>query len=374
MVLALSFVLAFSGPKKNSREFVQAQMKTCFSSGGKNQCYRKAAEAFLKKLDIEQILEIFRTTEKIQEIFARCHEVTHYLGRAAYDRKGSVPAAYAVGSDVCHGGFYHGVLEAHFKKKDFAYLDASNEELAREIVGICGRVEDYEVPRTHSECIHGIGHAMMFITEADLPRSLGLCDPLTGVSLQEVCYSGVFMENSSSSTNFDHPTKYLRADDPLYPCTALPEKYLKLCYKYQSSYFAELTRWDWRQTIDWCFRVPPAYRAGCFNVIGSNQVGYQQDISVMLGTCDLILQDNEARRNCIRGVVDGLAGRYVGDASRIVSFCALNDAPSKPVCYSAMGRALGTWTRDAQRISGLCGQIEGKDYMSLCAKPTEVVY
>lgn len=220
-------------PRENSDSFVRSRMKTCLENGGRNHCYQDAANALLGQLSPKEILTSFEAQELYPEIFSRCHEVTHYVGRAAYAETKSVALAYEQCAPACHGGCYHGVIEGYLKQKNISVNQVNDTTVTQEIRTACGDERDYDAPRIYWECFHGIGHALMFITDSDLMRSLRLCDALPEQGQREACYSGAFMENSSSSTNVDHPSKYLDPRDPMYPCTVLEEKYLNLCYQYQ---------------------------------------------------------------------------------------------------------------------------------------------
>ena len=87
-------------------------------------------------------------------------------------------------------------------------INAADEaSFQAEIPLVCGNEAEYEAPVVYFECTHGVGHGAMFVTEGDVPVSLKLCDALSGEAALHSCYSGVFMENSSSSTSQDHPSK-----------------------------------------------------------------------------------------------------------------------------------------------------------------------
>ena len=89
-------------------------------------------------------------------------------------------------------------------------LNAQDQTMIRrEIATVCGKETDYAAPLTYRECVHGLGHGAMYITDSDLNQALALCNALSNQKDQEACYSGVFMENSSSSTNIDHPSKFI---------------------------------------------------------------------------------------------------------------------------------------------------------------------
>lgn len=347
---------------------IRNRMKMCFQNGGRNHCYRDAAEAFLGLVSPKEIMASLEAQESYPEIFSRCHEVTHYVGRAVHEQTGSVAQAYEQCTPVCHGGCYHGVIEAYLKDKHISLQGIEDTTVAKEIRSVCGREQDYRAPQTYWECLHGIGHALMFVTDSDLVRSLYLCDALPEQGQREACYGGVFMENSSSSTSIDHPSKYLDPQNPMYPCTALEKKYLNLCYQYQSSYFAELTHWQWKDTIALCNKVPRAYRKGCFHIIGTNQVGYTQDNQRRKHTCDLIANP-DFKRSCVSGVASALGGRYVGQPQQMMTFCSLVDAENKKACYRQMGNALFSWGDDAATRRNICNQITDPDGSNWCFAP-----
>ena len=338
--------------------YVLKKMGNChknYQSG----CYLEAAADFMQHFGMRKVLDIFEAEESKPQIFARCHEVTHYLGRLEYKNKQSIMEAYKECSPVCHGGCYHGVIEGYFLQKNISVY--GNPNITGEILKACGKLEDYEQSRLYYECQHGIGHAMMLITGDELPDSLKLCDSLRNSEEREACYSGVFMESSSSSTNDYHTSKYTKADDPLYPCDILDDRYLRLCYSYQSSYFSIITKYSWDETIKLCNMVPEKYRDGCFKIMGSNQVGFTQNQTLMKDDCYLI-KDDKMRDFCVQGVVDSLGGRYKGDINRIVNFCGAVNYENKESCYRRMGVQLSGW--DQKNTSG-CNKAEEK-YKQFC--------
>lgn len=341
---------------KNSDFSIRSRMSACFQNGGRNHCYRDVADTLLSWLSPKEILASFERQESYPEIFSRCHEVTHYVGRAAYAQTKNVPLAYDQCIPVCHGGCYHGVLEEYLKEKNVSLNRIDDATVTQEISTVCGEEKNYNALRIYWECFHGIGHALMFITNSDLVRSLRLCDTLPGQGQRETCYGGAFMENSSSSTSLDHPSKYLNADNPMYPCTILEKKYLNLCYQYQSSYFAEITNWQWEKTIDLCNQVPIAYREGCFHIIGTNQVGYTQDNNQRKHTCDLIANPN-FKKFCVSGVASALGGRYVNQPDYMIAFCALVDAQDKEICYRQMDAEIRSWGTDPATHRNICNII-----------------
>lgn len=375
MVLLIYFLVYFL-PAKNEfgfrrinnsedvTEYIKSELGICYEMKGSHKCYQSAAKLFMQQFDYEEILAEFRSGEDFREIFSRCHEVAHYIGRDAYKIERSIPVLFSKRAEACWGGFYHGVVEGYFEAKQ----TTSPQRLAEEIKLACGKKEDYESPRAWSECIHGIGHALMFISNGDLPKSLKYCDELPSQQ-SDTCYGGVFMENSSSSTNMDHPTEYLRSGDPFYPCNILDEKYLHSCYSYQSSYFAELSDWDWEKTAQLCARVPEPYQDRCFLTIGTNQVGFTGDLPKMHQTCAL-MPTLARERICTEGVVDGLSGRFRSNPAKLIEFCSTAPEWLKKDCWSRIGTSASDWTAEKNDVKLICKTSDMELYEA-CRKSYE---
>lgn len=351
--------------QSDATSLIKSEMLKCYKIQGKNKCYEKASQDFLNKFPLEEIMRVIEKNESLPEFYANCHELTHYLGRNEYKRLKSVIDALPKGSHACFEGYQHGVVEGYFTKKIIQAGSMKDSDISIEVPRVCGSRAEYQKNELFNQCLHGIGHAMMLLTESDLPRSLNLCNSLELRSDKELCYSGVFMENSSSSTNKDHPSKFFKKDDPMYPCTILEKKYLRMCYRLQGTKFLEFAGYDWSKTIGTCEKIPKDYLEECYISIGSLQVGYTQDFKKMQENCNLIKLP-VYRKKCIEGVVSTLSVRFGGDASRIITFCSLVNPDYKKTCYTQMGRSLKQWTKNKSELERLCGTIIEKEYLGLC--------
>lgn len=345
---------------QNEGEYVRAQMKLCYQVNGRDDCYKKVADLFSKQFDLKKTLSLFAANEGYPEIYSRCHETTHYLSRNEYQKIKSIAQVYAQCDSTCHGGCYHGVLEQHLKDKNLATV-----QLFVEFPKVCGKSEDFAAPLIFNECQHGLGHAAMFVTDMDVPGSLSLCDTLESQNAQDRCYSGVFMENSSSSTNNDHPGRYVKAEDPLFPCNTLDQKYAKLCYRYQSSYFAIITNHNWKETASLCLTAPDEYHNDCFRTIGTNQVGFTQDPDQMRQNCSL-MPTPHFQEVCIQGVISSYSYRFVGDIGKMENFCAKVAKSYQEACFRQIGVSILDWTADKNTALGLCDNLSNSQFTSWC--------
>ena len=348
-------------PNEDINLYVRSQMKKCYETDGRDGCYKKAADILYNQFGLAKTLQVFKQNEGYVEIYARCHETTHYLSRLEYEKQKSISKVYAQCDSTCHGGCYHGTLEAYLKEK----TDEPGFNLNNKFAKVCGKSQDYQKPIEFNECLHGMGHAAMFVTEMELLQSLKLCDAISDQEHKERCYTGVFMENSSSSTSFDHASIYIKKDDPFYPCNSLDEKYQSLCWQYQSSYFSIISRQDWKKVADLCLQIPAKYQDRCFRTIGTNQVGFTQSLETMKKDCDLMPGEN-FKNICVAGVVSSLSYRFVGDMQKMIDFCELTDPQNKESCFKQIGSGILDWDRDKNMAKNQCQKIPDPQGKSWC--------
>lgn len=368
LLLIVILITAYGrGPSSNiSKEelnkFIGDKMIECGNQGN-NACYKNMADILATDYKIKDVLEIFEQNENNPIFFAKCHTTLHFLGQEAYKIAKNTSRALAEGTPICFAGFYHGVLEAYLTEKD---LINNETELAKVIPNLCGTENNFAVKKIYNECLHGLGHALMFATGDNLPTSLKLCDALKSEADRNWCYSGSFMENSTSSTNKDHPSKYLKSDDPMYPCNILESKYGNTCYMLQSFYFAEISKYDWGKTEKLCKQIPKEYQAGCFNAIGQTLVGFTQDLKVMRDSCYSMENKND-RISCLYGIIGGLGERYNDGWSRVLTFC--NDTVAeedKSKCYYRAIESSRNWISDENTLRTFCSQIDAKTARNQC--------
>lgn len=355
--------LRLKNEDEDEGSYLRSQMDYCFNWGGRDYCYKDLATILTFQFSLPQILDLLQKNEQYSGVFARCHELTHYLTRLAYTKEKSISAVYEKCSSVCHGGCYHGAIEQYLSDKKLSLDNIS--KINQEIPKVCGKQEDYKVPLLYDECIHGIGHGTMYINDGDLIVALNLCDNLQSQKGREGCYSGAFMENSSSSTNLDHPSKFIKADDPMYPCNILDQKYLPLCFRYQSSHFAIISQSNWVEVARLCKMVPQEYQKMCFLTVGSNQVGFTQDFKLIKDDC-MLMPDTLEQDFCFQGVVDALAIRYRGDARRGFQFCSQLESNFQASCFKQYGHSISSWSNNPLERIKLCEEIGNPQFAKWC--------
>ena len=296
---------------------------SCLEQGFGNLAYEEGPKVALKEFDKEIAAD--------PEIERNCHRIAHMIGAAALVRfDGRVGKAFAEGSASCWSGYYHGILER-------AYKDVGSDELGPVSRDLCS---DADVRRTAFiayQCVHGLGHGLMLFTNYDLPRSLSVCDELATSWDQTSCTGGVFMENISSS--YGITSKWLRDDDPIYPCKTVAERHKLYCYLMVTSRILPFVNYDFAKAGQMCRKSDKAWITTCFQSLGRDASG-QTPREREGDPRDL----REGRRHGdgvrLRGGARPHEQRR-GLASVRRVLCAKAAAPLQDYCFEGIGTILG---------------------------------
>jgi hypothetical protein len=182
--------------------------------------------------------------------------------------------------------------------------------------------------RFRYQCLHGLGHAIMFFASYNLTNSLEVCDALEDDWSRNSCYGGVFMENVFNSIN---EKKNFSSTDYHAPCSRLDAKYRHECYMMQTSRMTEMGLAA-EGILEQCAK------AGDFREVCAQSLGRDLSNESRLGErreaakkCELA--SGEIRRACVRGVVYALVDN-TWDGRYALPFCAaLSSADDQEDCF-----------------------------------------
>lgn len=291
------------------------QFATCNQRPDNRDCLKNLAEQ--TTLPLPEVFKLITEHEQEPVLFSQCHTYLHFLGQVALEKTGDIGTVLRSGNSICFSGFYHGALEVYLQK----HLGEVDEaQLQALLPTVCKPLEGTS-PKNFGECLHGLGHSLMFFADLQLPQALTWCDSLTDGGQRTSCYGGAFMENTTSSTNPDHPGKFLKADDPLYPCSILEDKYLASCYTLQGQYFVQKNEFNFIKASDLCQTVPSNYQIICFNAIGQTVVGFTTNTEELANTCDQLPVDTLYKDSCDYGVIRTMFERYDMPIEQAVAVC-----------------------------------------------------
>jgi hypothetical protein len=288
-----------------------AQVKACLRQSEGAECLDKLFREMLKTHSTEQALALIQSFEgQDPELRRDCHPVVHAVGRETFRLKGNIHDSFSACDQTCYSGCYHGSVE-RFLRGEEIYSQANKHPSQAELKQKAATACDPRLPgRLRFQCLHGLGHALLYFSRYQLISSLQVCDALAEDWSRASCYGGVFMENVASATP---ESRDLSPTDYHYPCNRLNEKYRGECYVMQTSRMVEMGL-SIPELFQECAKAG-AYRGQCSLSVGRDLSNHVRtgDTAGVARKCGLA--QGEDRLACIRGVVYALIdntwdGRY----------------------------------------------------------------
>jgi hypothetical protein len=280
-------------------------------------CYKKQLTDITNKQGPIAAISVIKSSyTKVPYVKSECHQLMHVIGRAALIKyNDDIAQTYSHGDQFCWSGYYHGAIEELGNVKGLAYLVANSNAICAKIPG----------KSTHSfyyyNCVHGMGHGFMFVENGNLFAALKDCDSLTDSWDSTSCYGGVFMQNvmneqapdEESDTAGTTQQSYLKADQPMYPCTAVDEKYKDQCYLMQTSYALQTVNYDFNKVFNICSQVESQFRDTCYTSLGRDASGNSiSDANKTKSTC-LEGPTEEAQKYCVHGAAMDFVSYFHSD-------------------------------------------------------------
>lgn len=298
-------------------------------------CYKKELSTITANQGPQAAFSLVKNEyEKVPYVKSQCHQLAHVIGRAAYARYGNITDTFAQGDQFCWSGYYHGAMEQLTDEKGYDYTLNNVNQICK------GIAEKQRYSFYHYNCVHGLGHGFMFVIEgANLFKALESCDKLSDSWEAQSCWGGVFMQNIMNVQGPDadpaQTPKYLRASEPMYPCTAVAEKYKLQCYLMQTSYALQAVGYDFTKVFALCNGVEQTYQTTCYTSVGRDASGQsvsnaqQTKATCMLGSSVL------ARTYCIQGAAKDFVSYFHSDV-QAKQLCSILETSLQPDCYQTV--------------------------------------
>ncbi|HEY7731502.1 MAG TPA: hypothetical protein VH950_11415 [Gaiellaceae bacterium] len=295
----------------------------CLEQAYGNLAYTKGPKLTLKRFAADMAAD--------SEVERDCHRIVHNIGSASLARnKGDVGRTFAEGDSTCWSGYYHGILERALK--------GATEDivLKARVRALCKEVLATEPTFTAYQCVHGLGHGLMIRTGLDLPYSLKMCESLATPWEQTSCDGGVFMENFN--TSYGVQSRFLKDDQPLYPCTEVAERHKLYCYLQITDRVLQLNGYDFAAAGRTCLESEREWVATCFQSYGRSASGTSRlDQQKLLSLCGRAPATGQPE--CVFGAVRDIASNDAG-GKRAMAFCGAVRDPFRGRCFYGLGTIL----------------------------------
>ncbi|QQG37858.1 MAG: hypothetical protein HYS26_04520 [Candidatus Kaiserbacteria bacterium] len=193
-MLLLLGVFAFV--RETTTESARSIIAACDKESNHAFCYEREVAALYPEMPLKAIFAIVREIRRADSGYQFCHVLAHKLGeRIVADNPDAWLDAIPLNppDGLCSNGFMHGVIGGRFR------AEVLTEDALQKLIPDFSRACEPRGSWNPSEldkaiCYHGLGHLYVFLTDADIPRSLQLCKKTTSDRTQRMCLEGVFMQ------------------------------------------------------------------------------------------------------------------------------------------------------------------------------------
>jgi hypothetical protein len=136
------------------------------------------------------------------------------------------------------------------------------------------------------------------------------------------------------------PSRQLRAQEPLYPCTAVDDKYKVECYAEQTAYALHMRQGDFDAVFKLCRDEAGDFRNACYEGLGGDAaikvsklvIGANAQAQALSALC-VRAPDDEARAGCVAGAVKTIVDDTAGEDAQARALCAaLKDQNLATLC------------------------------------------
>ena len=315
-------------PVESGTPFQVQGEELCVANPTDFSCYEEFFQEAVRQEGIPAAFASLREAYQGNDyVRAQCHPLTHVIGRTAVLLFSSVGEAYQHGDSFCWSGYYHGVMEGIVDVIGYSNITSSMDSICKDVAA------ERQYSFDHYNCVHGLGHGVMVLTQNELFDSLNICDNLQDPWERSSCWSGVFMENIIVD-NKNHFTKYLNPADPLYPCNAVDEQYKGTCYLMQTSYMLKVTGEDFARVFTLCSTAEPGFQGICYQSLGRDASGHSvSDVARTKAVCSGG-KDFTQQSNCVIGAVKDFISYHHSDVEAKALCSSFEDTELQSVCFT----------------------------------------
>lgn len=197
-IICFGLAIWFFWPKKTLQTYADAIAKKCAQAPYAPSCYDREIPKLMDKISMEEAFEVTRLVQEKDSRYLYCHVLAHNLSykEAEKDLRKWKDVVARCPTTFCNNGCQHGAIMRRFNAESLT--NEQIEEVKPDLMDVCeprGTWNPREIER--SMCYHALGHLNMFITKADIPKSVGLCNDIglkpDGRNYTQTCTQGVLM-------------------------------------------------------------------------------------------------------------------------------------------------------------------------------------
>ncbi len=350
-------------------DFAKTIFETCQAESDTVSCYEREIPTLYPKRSIKEVFGVVREVRTLDQSYQFCHVLAHKLGeRVVEEDPNRWLEAIALNppDGLCSNGFVHGVIGGRFRAE--VLDEATLASLVPDFSRACEPRRGWNpTPLDRAICYHGMGHLYDFITDADLPKALQLCEETARsrepYDFRRVCREGVFMQIYQPL----EPDDYLMIERmEVKPATTTVrsfcsrferDEYEGACLRESWPFFAEEIK-NGTGIRDFCQGQPnPMETDACyetaFSIVGRMNLS---DAHAASRACDMTPSEERAR--CYFFVSKAVLEEDRRAASEAIALCQMADTDTSQSCLKDLvGASSSMFISNSESYREFCQKL-----------------
>lgn len=321
--------------------YAQKIVKECSISNYKPTCYDEELPKLMDFLSMEEVFEVTRQVQNLDSSYAYCHTLGHDLSaiEVRKDPDRWMDVATRCPSGLCSNGCIHGGFQERFRKEHFS-TDEEIQSVKPDLKILCEKRDGWSpTGLEQASCYHALGHLTMYITNADINKSLNLCDEVAlkegGRDFRQLCYDGAFMQIFQP----------LEPDD----FTLIEGKEVNKA-----------------QHESFCNKFDGQRKGSC------RSEGWPLYREELLKSADFLVSfcgrgDDKEKERCINSIIYVIAAQLGLDDNKITKYCSTFSSSTAGQCFAnSASRMIEVDYRNINKAVALCGRAQSLNLGSTC--------
>lgn len=314
--------------------------------------------------------QTFSLTKKVQSLdpgYFYCHVLSHRIAQAEVKKHPSswTEVLKKCPSDMCSGGCIHGVFQERFN--DTVLTTEQTQSIIPTLQEMCQARQGWQATELEKQgCNHAIGHATIYITGADMQKSVNICHEVAkqpeGDRYLQTCIEGLFMQVYQPQ----------EPDDKALVIDIVPSKqnWKKFCSQFDSQTESLCLKEGWAlfieeiQTpegiIDFCsYTKTPDEEELCYNRIANSLMTiFDLNMEKVLPICLKLPLKHQG--NCIGDSALALMKTDYSLIEKTIEFCLeVKQFNFDQICFEKLAtNASYSFGKNSTEYERLCSQIE----------------
>ncbi|MBA3733157.1 hypothetical protein H0W91_02145 [Patescibacteria group bacterium] len=304
-------------------------------------CYDKAIPQLMDYISMEDAFKVTSIVQDKDRSYLYCHVLAHALSAREVDKNPSAwkDVVSRVPSGMCSNGGIHGAFQERFRGETFT--EEQLQTIKPELNDLCEERDSWHpTGLEQASCYHALGHLTMYLTSADIPRSLSLCDEISlkpgGRDYRHLCYDGAFMQIFQP----------LEAED------------------FSLIIGKEVTK---EQLPDFCNKFTGEVKGSCWS---EGWPLYRSELEKPEGLNSYCSKASLSERDrCFSSIIYVMTAMFNLDSNKIISYCPKVVKNQVGGCFaSGASRMIEVDYRNIDKAAELCTEAEKFDPKHTCFK------